>query len=312
MTGTRHRIIDSATAGIPREQGRFNVNGPSVLPAPEWMPDPPGRYLLYFAHHTGASIRLAAADCVTGPWRVTDADVLNVASIPPGRHPHIASPDVHADHLRRRFVMYFHGDLPASAGAHLPCWGTYPTLDQKTLVATSATGRDFAPLQPVTAVAPSYLRMIEAEGAWYGVAMPSQLMRSQDGLRDFEYGPMLFDDDEIRHCCLAHDRGRRLLEMLFTRAYDAPERIYRTVIDTSGHWLDWKPGPVTEIMRPTEAWEGADLPCDPVPRGAAPGAMNGLRDPCLLEDGSGGRWLFYATGGEDALAVTEMPAAAAW
>ncbi|MCY4423596.1 MAG: hypothetical protein OXC06_11060 [Acidimicrobiaceae bacterium] len=44
MTLTRHRIIDAATPGVPRDHDRFNVNGPSVLPAPAWMPDPPGRY----------------------------------------------------------------------------------------------------------------------------------------------------------------------------------------------------------------------------------------------------------------------------
>lgn len=62
VTSRRHRLIDSETPGVPREEGRFNVNGPSVVRTPEWMPDPPGAYLMYFAHHMGASIRLAAAD----------------------------------------------------------------------------------------------------------------------------------------------------------------------------------------------------------------------------------------------------------
>ena len=306
VTLQRHRIIHSGTSGIPREKGRFNVNGPSVLRTPEWMPAPPGRYLLYFAHHIGDSIRLAAADDVTGPWRVVDADVLNVRDTPSHRHPHVASPDVHVDDLRHRFVMYFHGMVPASVGAHLPCWGTYPTLNQKTMVAVSSSGVDFSPLQPATAVAPSYLRMFETGGAWYGVAMPSQLVRSPDGLDGFEYGPMLFDDDEIRHCCLTHHRRRGLLEMMFTRAFDAPERIYRTVIDTSGDWLSWTPGPVTEVMHPVEAWEGADLPCEPAPRGPALERQNGLRDPYLFDDRDGRRWLFYAAAGEDALGVTAI------
>ena len=41
-------------------------------------------------------------------------------------------------------------------------------------------------------------------------------------------------------------------ELLFIRHYEAPERIYRTVIDASGDWRCWTPGPVTELMRPTE------------------------------------------------------------
>ena len=306
-TPDRQRIIDADTPGVPREDGRFNVNGPSVLRAPEWMPEPPGRYLMYFAHHHGRSIRLAAADHPAGPWRMVDPDVLNVADTPSEHIPHIASPDVHADEARRHFVMYFHGMVPESVGGHLPCWGVYPSVNQKTMVAVSSTGRGFVPVEPVAAVAPSYLRMFDRGDAWYGVAMPSQLVRSGDGLSGFEYGPMLFDgDDEIRHCCLSYRSGRAEIEMLFTRCYEAPERIYRTAIVVSGDWLTWTPGPVAELMRPTEDWEGTGEALVPVPRGLATAAQNGLRDPCILDDGDGRRWLFYATAGEDALAVTKI------
>ena len=305
MTQPRVRIIDADTPGVPRDHGQFNVNGPSVLAAPDWMPDPPGRYLMYFAHHLGQSIRVAAADEPVGPWRVVEPDVLNVKDTPSDGHPHVASPDVHADESGRRFVMYFHGMVPESVGGRLPCWGTYPSLNQKTMVATSGSGRRFGLVEPVVAVAPSYLRMFDGGDAWYGVAMPSQVVRSTDGLRGFEYGPMLFDDDEIRHCCLSFRPERRELEMLFTRCYEAPERIYRTVIDTSGDWRQWTPGPVSEVMGPKEPWEGADEPLRPVPRGLASTPQNGLRDPCLL-DADGRRWLFYAAAGEDALGVTEI------
>ena len=301
----RHRIIDSGTPGIPREDGRFNVNGPSVLLAPEWMPEPPGAYLMYFAHHRGRSIRLAAADTPTGPWRLADPDVLNVDDTPSEHVPHIASPDVHVDHARRRFVMYFHGMVPEPVGGHLPCWRVYPSINQKTMLAVSADGWDFVPVEPVVAVAPSYLRMFDRGDAWFGVAMPSQIVRSTDGLSGFEYGSMLFDDDEIRHCCLSYRPGRDEIEMLFTRCYEAPERIYRTVIDASGDWRGWRSGPVTELMRPTLRWEGAGEPLEPVPRGPAPGPQNGLRDPFVLTDG-GRRWLFYAAAGEDALGVTDI------
>ena len=37
--------------------------------------------------------------------------------------------------------MYFHARVPSDVGGHLPCWGTYPTLNQKTMVATSHSGR---------------------------------------------------------------------------------------------------------------------------------------------------------------------------
>ena len=47
-----------------------NINGPSLLRVPDWLPSPLGRYYLYFSHHQGASIRLAYADALTGPWTV--------------------------------------------------------------------------------------------------------------------------------------------------------------------------------------------------------------------------------------------------
>ena len=37
---------------------------------------------------------------------------------------------------------------------------------------------------------------------------------------------MLFDDDEIRHCCVSRRPERGEVEMLFTRCYEAPERIF--------------------------------------------------------------------------------------
>ena len=116
---------------------------------------------------------------------------------------------------------------------------------------------------------------------------------------------MLFDDDEIRHCCVSRRPERGEIEMLFTRCYEAPERIYRTMIDVSGDWRSWTRGPVTEVMRPTAHWEGAEEPLKPVPRGLATTRQNGLRDPFVLADG-GRRWLYYAAAGEDALGVTEI------
>ena len=45
-----------------------NIAGPSLIRVPEWLPNPLGRYYLYFADHRGTYIRLAYADELTGPW----------------------------------------------------------------------------------------------------------------------------------------------------------------------------------------------------------------------------------------------------
>ena len=55
-----------------------NINGPSLIRVPDWVPNPLGRYYLYFAHHKGRSIRLAYADQVTGPWTIWEAGALSL------------------------------------------------------------------------------------------------------------------------------------------------------------------------------------------------------------------------------------------
>jgi len=59
-------IIDASSC----ESIGTNIQGPSLIEAPPWLPDPLGRYLLYFADHKGSHIRLAYSDEVTGPWTV--------------------------------------------------------------------------------------------------------------------------------------------------------------------------------------------------------------------------------------------------
>src|SRR6056297_3441925 len=86
-----------------------NVNGPSMIRAPRWLDDPLGEYYLYFADHSGASIRLAYADDLTGPWTLADTDPLHLEEAGPGFDDHIASPDVHVDADRERVRMYYHG-----------------------------------------------------------------------------------------------------------------------------------------------------------------------------------------------------------
>jgi len=55
-----------------------NIQGPSLLRVPEWLPDAPGRYLLYFADHKGDHLRLAYADDPTGPWTVVPGGALHL------------------------------------------------------------------------------------------------------------------------------------------------------------------------------------------------------------------------------------------
>ena len=253
---TRHLLIDENDTTVARDHGLFNVNGPSVIEAPDWLPGRQGRFHLYFAHHLGRTIRLASADEIPGPWRIHPDGVLHVDATPSsGVLPHVASPDVHVDDDNRRLVMYFHCPVDEAVGGHLPCWEVRG--DQKTLIATSDDGLRFDVAAPNRAISNSYLRMVRWGDGWFGMAMHSQLVRSRDGLTDFEVGPDLFGDTPLRHNALAVDSDH--LHVWFTRLFDAPERILYSTVDLRGDWAEWRPSEPVEVLRPSERWEGADV-----------------------------------------------------
>ena len=305
-----------------------NVQGPSLIRVPDWVAAPLGRYYLYFADHKGDYIRLAVADRLEGPWRMHRPGALALAesrfpvvppAVPanaadllreghlPGRAPagmeaeipdpladatipHIASPDVHVDHERRRIIMYYHG---------LESFRT-----QRSRVAVSADGLRFDARAEV--LGPSYFRVFR-HGAWtYALAMPGILLRSADGLSGFERGPTLFEPVQ-RHTALLRDGDT--LHVFWTRVGDAPERIYRSTIALTSDWQTWAAGAPVEVLRAETEWEGAALPAQPSYRGAICVAVNQIRDPAIFEE-DGRRYLLYAVKGEAGIAIAELLAAA--
>lgn len=299
-----------------------NVQGPSLIRVPDWVRSPLGRYYLYFADHKGSYIRLACADALEGPWRMhragslaltdscfsaqnlavpADARDLGKESLPGHAPPgtpgvpdsredavtaHIASPDVHVDHENRRIVMYFHGLV------------TY--RKQLSRVALSEDGIHFAAREEL--LGPSYFRVFRHEGWTYALAMPGILLRSRDGLSNFERGPTLFEGAQ-RHTALLKRDDR--LTVFWTRVGDAPERIYASEIDLSGPWTDWRAGDAVEVLRPEFDWEGAGLPVAPSYRGAINHEVHQLRDPAIYEE-DGATWLLYAVRGEAGIAIARL------
>ena len=134
--------------------------------------------------------------------------------------PHIASPDVHVDHENKRIVMYFHG------------------LDdfarQASRVALSEDGVSFQALPEI--IGRTYMRVFQHHGYTYAMAMPGQFYRSEDGLTNFEEGPLLFNSN-MRHSALLV-RGSSLY-VFWTQVGDTPERILLSTIDVSGDWMGW-------------------------------------------------------------------------
>ena len=318
------RLLDRPIIA-PGMDGRMgaNIEGPSLIRAPDWLPGRLGRYYLYFADHKGDYIRLAYADHLKGPWKIygpgslqlaqsglptrsppvpQDAEARLAASgaanrAPPGTPgipsllddatlPHIASPDVHVDDGGQRIVMYYHG---------LEAFGV-----QRSRVAVSRDGIDFRNVGgPLGA---PYMRVFHHGGYHYAMAMPGLFSRSRDGFTDFEAGPRLFGPDQ-RHSALLK-RGDRL-HVFWTRVGDAPERIYVSTIHLAPDWMAWTASEPVEVLRPERPWEGAGLPLGTSYRSAVNHPVNQLRDPAIYQE-AGHTWLIYAVKGEGGLGIAEL------
>ncbi|MCP5151902.1 MAG: hypothetical protein H6982_14160 [Chromatiales bacterium] len=266
----------------------YNVNGPSLIRVPDWLPSPLGRYYLYFAHHDGRYIRLAVADRPEGPWRIHRPGVLPLAAS--GFAGHIASPDVHVDHETRRIRMYFHGsDSDTGGGA-----------PQSTRVALSADGLDFEVLPDL--LGEPYFRAFTHRGQHYALAMPGIVYRSPDGLRDFERGPTLFGAN-MRHSAVRVEDDT--LVVVYSNAGDCPEQLLITTVDLAPDWQAWRALPPRSLLAPEHAWEGVDRPLVASVRGIAHEPVRELRDPALLED-DGRLLLLYAVAGEHGIALATL------
>jgi len=261
-----------------------NINGPCLIRVPDWLPNPLGRYYLYFAHHQGDYIRLAYADELAGPWQTYEPGTLQLeGSLYDG---HIASPDLYVDDDARQFRMYYHG---AARGQ-----------GQSTRVALSANGIDFKPL-PGTLGGP-YWRVFPWNGLLYALGMPGRFYRSENGLTDFEEGPTLFTAD-MRHAAVRLKED--VLQAFYSNAFDCPERILLSEVPLSGDWTNWRETTPATLLEPAEPYEGADLPLLPSRRGWIPTPARQLRDPGIFEE-DGRLYLLYSVAGEHGIAIAEL------
>ena len=277
-----------------------NINGPSLIRVPDWLPNPLGKYYLYFAHHQGQFIRLAYADRLEGPWTIYSPGTLKLEETP--CFGHIASPDVHVDEENRRIIMYYHGPLiRQEALADDPLTQTYPILGgQRSLVALSENGIDFT--SGHEAFGPSYFRVFKWQGQVYALGMPGIFFRSDDGLTGFEGGPILFSR-HMRHTAVQL-RGA-ILNVFYSNAGDCPEHILLSQIALADGWHNWRASEPISVLLPETDYEGADLPLKPSERGAIHSRARQLRDPGIFEE-DGRTYLLYSVAGESGLAIAEL------
>ena len=300
-----------------------NINGPTIIRVPSWIPNPLGRYYAYFGHHKGQFIRLAYADAITGPWKIYEPGVVPVrdtAFYRPQPDPsdgpvdqfytHVASPEIYVDEEHERLVLWTHGWM--TNGERWPLkladareWARKNGYGQFTQSSESADGLHFTMQPAITKV--SYLRVFPLDGDLYGMARLGQLLRSKVPLATFEVGPNPFAGgpyaDRVRHVATLL-RGRTLM-VFFTGIGDAPERVMWSTIDLAGDWKNWKASAPAELLRPKAAYECPSLPNVPSAAGEIEGPAQQLRDPGIFEE-NGKTYLFYSICGEQGLAAAEL------
>lgn len=264
-----------------------NINGPSLVRMPDWLPDRLGKYYLYFAHHLGTHIRLATADDLGGPWTLYPGGVLQLSDTACSGH--VASPDVHIDEEKREILMYFHGPYP-------------DRYSQRTFVATSKDGLHFT--AQTRSLGPSYFRVFRRGDFYYTITKhggAGTLFRSADPTAPFEPGPPLIP--RMRHAAVRIDGDT--LWVFYSRTGDAPEQILASRIDMRPEWTQWRASDPELVLQPEMAYEGADLPIAPSVMGPSFKPVRQLRDPAIFEE-SGKTYLLYSVAGERGIAIAEL------
>ncbi len=277
-----------------------NINGPSLIAVPEWLPRPLGRFYLYFAHHRGSHVRLAYAEQLEGPWKIYHPGTLQLSDAS-GCRDHIASPDVHVDHANKKIHMFFHG-VEADSNR------------QSTFIASSDDGIDF--VANAAPLASFYLRVVHWKSVWIGMAKGGVIYLSDTGMGNFRrLNNSVFPmtdllanaPGDVRHVAL--QVIDETLQVYFTRIGDKPERILRAHIDLGQPPDRWYAQNYELVLAPETTWEGADMPLVESRAGAATGRENALRDPAIFAHDNR-TYLLYSVAGESGIAIAEMIAPA--
>ena len=302
------------SADLLSKQEGDDINGPSLVKVPDWLPNKLGKYYLYFAHHKGKYIRLAYANDLKGPWKIYKPGALQItdcrcndAPFPATesiRHEgaenagdgvtHVASPDVHIDERQKQLIMYFHCPLEHNG-----------QKGQYTLRATTNDGIHFK--SDTAVLGESYFRVFQWKNDYYAIGRSSAIYRSKDGKTAFEKGPNPFAKIQ-KPTSLRHSAVKLVgdtLWVFYSRVGDTPERILLTKIKLSDDWTSWTPTPPQEVAAPETDYEGGNLPLTTSKIGLYYGKVRELRDPYIFEENN--NWyLLYSAAGENSIAIGRL------
>ena len=101
----------------------------------------------------------------------------------------------------------------------------------------------------------------------------------------------------IRYLPLALHVVGDTLHLFFSRIGDTPEAIQYCRVSLHSDWHNWQVTTPQEILRPVDAWEGAQLPVEQSMPGVAARAVHALRDPDIFCDDDGTFYLLYCGAG---------------
>ncbi len=308
----RHGVVISGDM-LPDKDG-LNINGPTVIKSPSWLKNAPGKYLMYFSHHTGEYIRLAYADNITGPWKVFEKGIFHIRDGKTNglnwNPSHIASPEIFIDDEKREIRMYFHTPITPAPKFDDPDYDKKVLKEkQETFVAISKDGINFK--TNGMALGDHYMRVLPSKdrGMW-GFSRLGQLNYSHNGLWRFqklspgpiEKAPITFA--QLRHPALLPVKDGVL--MFYSKIADTPESILVTKITMKGEdWTKWTASTPKLVLTVEKDWEGVNLPKTPGKFGSSAKEERGLRDPYVIRD-NGRLYLFYTVKGEKGIAVAEL------
>jgi hypothetical protein len=294
-----------------------DINGPSLIKVPDWLPHRLGNYYLYFAHHKGKYIRLAYAGRLVGPWKIYRPGTLQISDCKPcenglsskgngAKHTgperdedevtHIASPDIWIDSLNKELVLYFHCPIENGDRYH----------GQYSLRAVSHDGIHFK--ADTTVLGYSYFRVFKWNNYYYSISRAGVMARSKDGKSAFEQGPNPFkslqnDSNYLRHAAVQLSGDS--LFIFYSRIGDSPEHILLSYILLNKDWNTWTASASVFIAAPAEKYEGSDLPVMPSVTGSYYGQVRQLRDPFVYVEN--GKWfLLYSAAGESSIVAGEL------
>ena len=311
--------------GLSEEIGQ-NIQGPSLIKTPDWIPEKLAKYYLYFADHKGDHIKLAYSDNLLGPWKILNGGTLQLyqseflthkpiipshydlntmgISQPDGYNPeksqiqyipsrlddmtipHIASPDVHIDNANKKVIMYYHG---------LEKFGF-----QLTRVATSDDGINFKAEKKI--IGRPYFRRFEYKNKTFGMSMPGVFYENYGNISEYTEITKLFNNN-MRHSALIVIND--LLYVFYSNVGEIPERIYLSTINISKPYNEWKESNPIEVIRPVFEWEGGTLPLESSSRSAIHIPVNQIRDPAIFVENEN-IYILYSVKGENGIGICSI------